>query len=298
LKIIDPHHHLWDLETNHYPWLVDPIDNFAGDYASIRKTYLITDLIHETNKYELVKSVHVQAEFDHDDDPVKETAWLQSVANDPDARGMPNAIVGYADLTDPKVESVLARHSEHPNIRGIRDMLNFSDDPILRLARRGDLMTNPEWLGGIRLLAKYGLSFDLQVWPWQLLASAKLAKSIPEVQIILNHTGMPLRRESDDLKEWRSGLVDLAKAPNVSAKISALVMFDQKWTVESLQPFVLDTIDILGSDRCMFASNFPVDKQWTEYDQLWTAYEEITSAFTVDERKGLFHDNAERLYRI
>jgi len=75
-------------------------------------------------------------------------------------------------------------------------------------------------------------------------------------------------------------------------------MFDQKWTVESLQPFVLDTIDILGSDRCMLASKFPVYKQWTDYDQLWTDYEEINSAFTVDERKGLFHNHAERLYRI
>ena len=194
MKIIDTHHHLWDLETNRYPWLVEPIEHFTGDYSSICKTYLISDLINEPSKHELVKSVHVQAEFDHDDDPVKETAWLQSVSEGSDSKGLPNAIIGYADLADPGVENVLERHSEYNNTRGVRHMLNFDEDPSLRFNQHGDLMSNQQWLSGYRLLAKYGLSFDLQVWPWQLAESAKLAKSIPEVPIILDHTGMPLRR--------------------------------------------------------------------------------------------------------
>ena len=116
--------------------------------------------------------------------------------------------------------------------------------------------------------------------------------------MILNHTGMPMRRGIDDVDEWRNGLRALARAPNVSAKISGLLMIDQEWTGDSLRPFVLDTIEILGADRCMFASNFPVDKLWSEYGALWNAYDEITSGFSAAERNGLFHDNAERFYRI
>lgn len=298
MKIIDTHHHLWDLEVNRYPWLVEPIEHFAGDYSSICKTYLVSDLINEPSKYELVKSVHVQAEFDHDDDPVKETAWLQSVSDGPDSKGMPNAIIGYADLGNPGVENTLERHSEYSNTRGIRHMLNFDEDPSLRFNQNGDLMSNRQWLSGYRLLAKYGLSFDLQVWPWQLAESAKLAKSVPEIPIILDHTGMPLRRGIDDFENWRVGMRTLAQAPNVSVKISGLVMVDQNWTVESLRPFVLNTIEIFGTERCMFASNFPVDKQWAGYDSIWNAYDEITSEFSVNEREKMFHNNAELFYRI
>ena len=74
LKIIDTHHHLWDLENNNYPWLTEPIDHFVGDGSPIKNTYLIADLIRDTEGLDLVKSVHVQAEIDHEDDPVKETA--------------------------------------------------------------------------------------------------------------------------------------------------------------------------------------------------------------------------------
>ena len=83
-----------------------------------------------------MKSVHVQAEFDHDDDPVTETVWLQGVVDDPASKGMPNAIVWSADLSMPDVEEVLSRHAEYPNMRGIRHMLNYGDDPVLRSADR------------------------------------------------------------------------------------------------------------------------------------------------------------------
>lgn len=298
MQVVDAHHHLWDLETNNYPWLVEPIDHFAGDYSAIRRTYLVSDFLADAKSVDLVKSVHVQAEFDHDDDPVKETAWLQAVADDPASRGIPNAIVGFADLADAGVEDVLARHAEFPNMRGIRHMLNFSSDAGLRFAERGDLMTDPQWLAGYRMLAKYDLSFDLQVWPWQLKESAQLAKKIPEVPVILDHTGMPLRRGVDDLDEWRDGLRALAEAANVSVKISGLVMMDRQWTPDSLRPFVLEAIDILGVDRCMFASNFPVDSLFAGYTALWGALDAITVDFSEEERRKLFRDNAERYYRI
>ena len=296
---IDTHHHLWDLENNPYPWLMEPINHFVGDYSAIRKSWLIGDLHKGAKDIPLRKSVHVQAEWDHNVDPVGETAWLQSVADDPGSRGMPNAIIAYANLSDPNVEGVLERHAEHQNWRGIRHMLNWSDDrPNFRFAEAGDLMRDPQWRSGFKLLEVFGGSFEVQIWPWQLEDAARLANDIPEVQIILGHTAMPIGRSPGELREWRKGLEALGTAPNISAKISALGMLDQQWTTESIAPFVLDTIDILGVDRCMFASNFPVDSLFSDYTTLWNAYSDITSDFSDTDRAMLFHDNAERFYKI
>jgi predicted TIM-barrel fold metal-dependent hydrolase len=128
--------------------------------------------------------------------------------------------------------------------------------------------------------------------------AARLANDIPEVQIILGHTAMPIGRSPGELREWRKGLEALGTGPNISAKISALGMLDQQWTTESIAPFVLDAIDILGVDRCMFASNFPVDSLFSDYTTLWNAYSDITSDFSDADRAMLFHDNAERFYKI
>ena len=298
-SFIDTHHHLWDLENNPYPWLTDPIDHFVGDYSSIQKSWLISDLHEGAKNIPLVKSVHVQAEWDHNADPVGETAWLQSVADDPGSKSMPNAIVAYANLSDPNVEGVLERHAEYANWRGIRHMLNWSDEkPNFRFAEARDLMSDPQWLSGFKLLEKFNGSFEVQIWPWQLQEAAKLANDIPEVQIVLGHAAMPIGQSPGELREWRKGIEAFGTAPNVSAKISALGMLDQQWTTESVAPFVLDMIDILGVDRCMFASNFPVDSIFSDYETLWNAYDDITSDFSDSDRAKLFHDNAEKYYRI
>lgn len=295
---IDTHHHLWDLENNSYPWLMKDVGHFIGDYSAIRKTWLIGDLFEGAKNIPLKKSVHVQAEWDHDADPVGETSWLQSVADDPASRSMPNAIIAYANLSDPNVEGVIARHAEHANWRGIRHMLNWSDDPGYRFAESDDLMSDAQWLAGYRLIAKYNGSFEMQIWPWQLQEAAKLANEIPEVHMILGHTSMPIGRSPGELREWRKGLEALGAAPNISVKISALGMLDMKWTTESIAPFVLDAIDIIGVDRCMFASNFPVDSLFSDYETLWAAYSDITADFSDSDRAKLFYENAEKYYRI
>lgn len=295
---IDTHHHLWDLENNRYPWLQDGIDHFVGDYTSIRQSFLINDFIAGARDIPLQKSVHVQAEWDHDGDPVGETAWLQGVADAPESRGMPNAIIGYANLADPNVEETLTRHAEHANWRGIRHMLNWSDDPRFRFAEQGDLMQDAQWREGYKLLAKFKGSFDLQVWPWQLAESAALAQNIPEVPVVLNHTGMPRDSDEEGVALWRDGMRAIAGAENVSVKISALGMMKQDWTADDIKPFVLDTIEIVGVDRCMFASNFPVDSLFSDYATVWRAYDEITSDFSEQDRTKLFLQNAERYYRI
>ena len=132
----------------------------------------------------------------------------------------------------------------------------------------------------------------------QLAEGAALARDIPEVPVILEHTGMPRDWDKADVALWREGMRAIAEPGNVSVKISGLGMMKHDWTVEDIRPFVLDTIDIVGVDRCLFASNFPVDKLYSDYATLWRAYDEITEAFTEAEREKLFRTNAERDYRI
>ncbi len=295
---IDAHHHLWDLENNPYPWLTEGIDHFVGDYSIFRRTYLISHLHEDASGLPLVKSVHVQAEWDHDSDPVGETAWLQSVADSPASRGMPHAIVGYADLSRADARDVIARHAEYSNWRGIRHMLNWSEDPKWRFVDRGDLMRDPQWLRGYRALADHAGSFDLQVWPWQLKEAAELAKREPEVPIVLDHTGMPRDWDDDGVGVWRDGMRSFANADNVSVKISALGMFTPEFNAESIRPFVLETIEIMGVDRCMFASNYPVDMLFSSYREIWKAYDAIIADFSEADRDALFRLNAERYYRI
>ncbi len=298
MRIIDAHHHLWDVERHHYPWLAEPVEHIVGDYSAIRRSYRLEDFLADAANQKLEKSVHLQAELDHGEDPVKETAWLQSIADDPASRGFPHGIVGYADLGAGEVEDTLARHRQYPNIRGIRQMLNHGPEPRLCCVERAELTYDARWRAGYALLESHDLCFDMQLWPWQMEDAAALARDFPNIQIILEHTGMPLERDEAGLERWRRGMRRLAEAPNVAVKISGLGMFDHDWTTDSIRPFVLETIETFGPERCMFASNFPVDKQKASYDKIWNSFAEITAGFSEDERRGLFHDNAKRYYRL
>ena len=298
-NFIDTHHHLWDLGNNSYPWLDEGIDHFVGDYEKIRKDYLISDFINSVEDLPIKKSVHVQAEWDPSLDPSGETKWLQGVADDEKSRGMPNAIIGFVNLQEKTADEILERHSNFPNWRGIRQMLNWDDQrPNFRFAESGKLITDERWIKGYKLLEKYNASFDLQVWPWQLQECLDLAKKFPNIFIILNHTGMPIDLSISGINLWKKGLRVLAKADNVAVKISALGMMNKNWTKTSIDPFVMETIEIFGSKRCMFASNFPVDSLFSDYKTIWRSFDEITKDFTKTERKQMFMENAERIYRI
>lgn len=296
LRIVDAHHHLWDLEKHYYPWLSPrPLPPaMAGDCLPIAKTYTVEHYLADAEGQNLVKSVHVEAGFDFAA-PLAETEWLQGLA---DRHGFPHAIVAKAELQDPEAEALLAAHKEHANVRGIRHMVSWHEVPKNTFIDRPDLLTDSQWLAGFALLKKYDLSFDLQVYPPQMREAAALAKAHPDTSIILCHTGMPLDRDPDSLALWRDGIKALAAQPNVTVKITGLAMFDHDWTTESFRPYVLETIEAFGPERCMFGSNFPVDKLYSGFAAIYDAFKAITADFSRDEREALFAGNAERIYRI
>jgi predicted TIM-barrel fold metal-dependent hydrolase len=129
-------------------------------------------------------------------------------------------------------------------------------------------------------------------------AAARLASRYPDIPLVLNHTGMPVERDAAGLEAWRTGMQALARQPNVAVKISGLAMLDWHWTIDSLRPFVLQTIEIFGIDRCLFASNFPVDRLFGSFDRQYAAYRSVVAGLSPAERTRMFVTNAEAFYRI
>jgi len=297
MQVIDPHIHLWDLKTHRYPWLENPGVSFVGDAREMKHDYLLADLRGEAGEIEILKVVHVEANHDPAD-PVEETRWLQGIANEPGSHGMPNGIVAGADLAAPNAAQVLEAHAAFANTRGVRQILNVHGNKLFDYIGR-HLMRDPLWRENFALLRRYNLSFDLQLYPSQMDEAVALAEAHADTQFIVNHAGMFVDRNSvAGYRAWRDGMRRLAGCPNVAVKISGLAMFDHHWTVESLRPYVLETIDAFGVERAMFASNFPVDRLFGSYEDLWHAYASIVADASVAEQDALFRRNAERIYRI
>ena len=297
MRIVDPHHHLWDRDLHPYPWLAKPtVSGLVGDTTPLCRNYLLADLKADAASVELVKSVHLQAEIAHEL-AVEETRWLQAIADAPGSGGFPHGIVAYADLSAPEVDRTLAAHAAFRNTRGIRQILNRHPDPGVNFVDR-DYMREEQWQRGFGRLRAHGLSFDMQLYAPQMPDGAATARRHPDTQIVVNHTGMPLDRDEAGLAAWRGGMRALAACPNVAVKISGLGMVDHRWTVDTIRPFVLETIEMFGTDRCLFASNFPVDRLFSDYATLWRAFDALTADFSAAERTALFHDNAVRIYRL
>lgn len=294
MQVVDPHIHLWDLGTHRYPWLANPGVSFVGDARELKHNYLLGDLLSDAKPVDVLKLVHVDANHDPAN-PVEETRWLQGVA---DKDGMPNAIVAGADLSAGNVQEVLEGHAAFSNTRGIRQILNVHTDPLYDYVGR-HYMREPQWRKNFALLRRYSMSFDLQLYPSQMMEAAALAREHHDTQFIVNHAGMFVDRSSvEGYRAWREGMRSLAACENVAVKISGLAMLDHHWSIESFRPYVLQTIDTFGCDRAMFASNFPVDRLFAGYEALWNAYACIVENLSETEKDALFKSNAERIYRI
>jgi predicted TIM-barrel fold metal-dependent hydrolase len=297
MQVVDPHIHLWDLKTHHYPWLANPGVSFVGDARDLKHDYLLADLLADAQPIEVLKVVHVEANHDPAD-PVEETRWLQQIADDPASRRMPNGIVAGVDLSSPDAAEILEGHAASANTRGVRQILNVHDNKLYDYIGR-HLLRDATWRAHFALLRRHRMSFDMQLYPSQMDEAAALAREHADTQIIVNHTGMFVDRDSvAGYRAWREGMRKLAACANVAVKISGLAMFDHRWTLESLRPYVLETIDTFGVERAMFASNFPVDRQFGSYADLWNAYASIVGGASDAEKSALFVRNAERLYRI
>ncbi len=293
--IIDSHHHLWHWQK--YPWLAAPMTPkmYGDDYSGLRQDYLVADLLNDFGDNNVVKSVHVQANYDPAK-PVEETAWLQEVA---DQAGFPHAIVGHAIMTDSDVEQVLEGHMAFANTRGVRHQLHYwAGEPLRCRADRPDLCLTDEFQRGIALLQKYDLHFEVQGFAHQFVHFAELARNHPETDFCLVHGGMLTADDPATVEAWQDGLEHLAPLPNMSIKCSGLNFFTATCDVGHMTIVLDHVIDRFGADRCFYGSNFPLEKLWAAYDDLVGACKQILANRSPDDQRKFFHDTAARFYRI
>ena len=287
LEFVDSHVHFYDMqhpELFYGHWQPDVDPPLIG--KQMRKlgerNFLAEDFIETTRTSNVTKAVHVQAAIGSKD-PVKETEWLEEAA---ERTGFPHAIVAYADLRNPNVESVLERHCEFSLMRGIRD---FS---------YGDFLVADDFHRGYALLEKYNLNASIAAQCQDMEELAALASKFPNTVIVIDHAGNPAERTPEYFELWKRGMATAATAENIICKISGLGMGDHTWNVDSIRPWVLGCIEAFGVARSIFATNWPVDSLFSDYDTLIDAYTEIVADFSEDEKRDMFARNTEALYRI
>jgi len=231
----------------------------------------------------VVQTVHVEAECSREQQ-VAETEWLSALHA---KHGMPNAVVAHAWFHTPDAAAILERQASFPMVRGIRSK------PF-----RDGMMQEKAWLAGYALLERFGLSWDLRVKTWELEEAAAVVRAHPGIAVVLNHTGFPWDRSVDGLGLWRRGMRALAASPHCYCKLSCLCLPEGAWGYEDNRRVVLEAIEIFGVERCMFASNFPVDGLRVSFGRMFDDYRRMTDGFSAAERRALFHDNAARFYRL
>jgi predicted TIM-barrel fold metal-dependent hydrolase len=291
--IIDAHHHIWRLAD--LPWLAGPpVPRIFGDYQALRRDYPIEEYLAEARPHGVVKSVYVQVNVAPGAE-IDEVAWVQSVA---DRTGFPHAIVGYADLSAPDVADTLDRELAHANLRGVRQQLHWHATPLYRFAARPDVMNDPAWRAGLKAVETRGLTFDLQVFASQMADAARLARDFPGVTFVLQHAGMLEDRSAEGWARWRGGMAALAACPNIVTKLSGLGTFEHACSVALWRPVIEETVALFGAARCLFGGNFPIEKLWTTYDRVVAVTRECLSACSPAERRAIFHDTAQRVYRL
>jgi len=290
--IIDSHHHLW--RVTDLPWLQAAMTpRIYGPYDAIRRDYLLAELRQESAPLGVAGSVYIQCGWPPEN-AAGETRWVQSLA---DRSATPLAIIGWANLADPGIGPLLDAHGESANFRGIRQMLNWHANAQYRAAGIDEAtMANKAWRRGFAELAERGLIFELMIFPGQMAQAAKLAREYPHAAIMLEHGGLPADESVAGWAEWREGMALMAAEHNVFAKISGLGMFNHSCTAQSVAPVLREMVAMFGAERCMFGSNFPVDKLWVSYTDMITAYRDAAAELSETERRALMHDTAWRVY--
>mgnify|MGYP000226067088 FL=1 len=312
LPICDAHHHFWDRAQNRY---------------------LLDELVADAGGHNVVQTVFVECSSEYlNDGPealkvVGETVYVQGIA-DESATGkygsteVAAGIVSSADFTlgDPVTEVLEAHLEASPNrFRGIRHRAAWDANVNANVAGappEGILMDS-KFREGYARMEPMNLSFEGWVYHPQIPEVTDLARAFPNITIILNHIGGPIGvgpyqgRRDEVLETWKQSMADLATCPNVTVKVGGLgmVFTGYDWherdqpigseeLAEAMKPYYLYCIEQFGPDRCMFESNFPVDKVSYSYNMMWNAFKRISEGFSDSEKASLFRDTARRAYRL
>ncbi len=312
LPIIDPHHHLWDRGSRYL--LDEVLKDISSGHRVLGTVYLQCDSMYSMDADPLMA-------------PIGETEFVNGIAA-MSASGLYGparvcaGIVGFADLTQgDRIQPLLEGHLRASSrFRGIRHCSVWDADTTIKSTPMDfpkALLLDWRFREGFALLSRYGLSFDSWNYHTQIPELTDLARSFPDTKIILDHIGAPLaigvyaNKHAEVFANWRTNIRELAACPNAFVKLGGMGMhvfnfnFEQRDVppsssdlAESWRPFVETCIEAFGPERCMFESNFPVDKRSCSYAVLWNAFKRLAEGYSAAEKTELFSGTAKRVYRL
>ena len=308
LEIVDPHHHLWP----------------AGQGLPYQRDDLHRDV---ASGHRVIKTVFMECGSAYDRDAPEHlrslgdvTGLAEQATSDPEP--LMRGIVGSVDLRRDDVDDLLDRHIDAARglFRGVRDALSRAEHPdAMMIPGRAprDLYLDPSFRRGVARLGERGLTYDSWHYHHQNREFLELARATPGTTMVLDHFGTPIgvgpyaSQREEIFAQWKVDIADIAALPNTVAKIGGLAMPDNGfgWNTADRPPtsdefldrqsrYYLHAIECFGPDRCMFESNFPVDRLSLSYRVLWNAYKKMTVGFSTSERAALFSGTASRVYKV
>ena len=313
LPICDPHHHLWDKPGDRY--MIDEISRDVGSGHNIVQTVFVeVDAMYRSSGPEEMR-------------PIGESEWVRGIGAQSDSglygrTKVATGIVGYANLNlGARVEPVLEAMESVSSgrFRSVRHTCSWDEYEPLRSHRSGwpGMMAETKFREGLSKLIDRGHSFDALVYHPQLSELTELVDAFPNGVFVLNHIGRPLgvgpyQGHRDKVYEvWKKHMAKLAERSNVLVKVGGLGNRvsgfgwdtqpeppNSQELVEKTSPYYLYTIEVFGPERCMFESNFPVDKNSYSYKTIWNSFKRMTQGFSSTEKTWLFHDTAAKAYRL
>jgi L-fuconolactonase len=282
-RVIDAHVHLWDpARTDWYPYLSHPPEGTPADGSGMYRRFDIDTYRAESAQWPVEKFVNVAAATGPNS--VEETVELDAKAGD---RGGPDAIIGGLPPADSAAEAIgfIDRQMSASRFRGVRPM--------------GGLGVAVPDLDVLRALQERNLVFELMTHPDQLRPAAAELSQFGDLTVVVEHTGWPRNDSDEEHALWKEGINALAGVgANVVCKLSGLAMPLGSVGVDALGPWLEYAIEVFGADRCMFASNFPVDSMYGSFDDLYSTFDTVTSGLDSESRDALFAGTAARIYRL
>ncbi|WP_189637881.1 amidohydrolase family protein [Thalassotalea sp. HSM 43] len=292
IPLIDAHHHLWDIEKNHYPWLAAKGEmRFFGQPDPIRVNYLPADFIEDHLK-QVERSVHIQVGIEPSA-RVHETKWLQQCHNQSNGRYPAKAVVDI-DMLATDVEQQIIAQKQYSITQGVRHIIGKSTEENKQLPD----FDRDKWLASLQLLVKHQLSFDLQCTSEQYQQIYTVIRQVPELKVAICHLASPWEQTESGFAHWQQYMAKFAALPNVYMKISGFAMFNHGFIEPMFIKYASQAIELFGAQRCMLGSNFPVDKLYMSYQQLLMVWQNLLSIYDQEQQQHLAYNTAQSFYQL
>jgi predicted TIM-barrel fold metal-dependent hydrolase len=292
-SIVDAHHHIW--RQRDLTWLQGPtVPRIFGQYDPIKRDYPIEEYLDDVRGTGVVRSVYVQTNWPNDR-ALDEVDWVEEEAK---RSGWPHAIVSFVDLLSDDAPQMITAQAKRSLVKGVRQQIHWHENPQYRFAQRPDITDDTAFQRNLALLQDHGWLFEIQVFTSQMQGAARLAACLPGLTFVLEHAGMLEDMSPTGRARWREGMRRLADQPNMHTKLSGLGTFLHRLDAQHITDVIGETVEIFGPERCVWGSNFPIEKLWTNYGHLVSAVRHALAFLPHDEQERILFANAMKLYRL